>query len=146
MGSTALGNAGLDAIVLLGDEYNSIIYVGGVRSNIGRTVVGVGNPALNSFVFASGALSGASTALEVTIVNRFENIGGQTIGPGFWTEDPTQRGSVGNGDSGGPVAQAADLVTVNARGMIDAIDLGSEVECERCRCREAQMFVASVPC
>lgn len=130
VGRTASGNANLDAIVLLGSRYSGIIYVGGPRSNVGRTVVGVGNPALNSFVFASGSWSGAHV-LQVHLLNQFINLEGQTVGPGFFTFDLEGDGSVGNGDSGGPVAQAAaDPITVNARGMIDAIDLNFETECE----------------
>lgn len=130
VGHTANGSAALDATFLTGGNYDNAIYVGGPTSSTGRLVVGAGNPAQNSFVFGSGSWSGVAGVLEVTHINRTINIDGQTVGPGFWTVDISGLGSLGNGDSGGPVAQpSADQVTLLARGMIDILDLNSEVPC-----------------
>jgi streptogrisin D len=122
VGHTEGGNAGLDANVLTGSDYSPVIYVGTWDSNVGRTVVGAGNPAQGSYVIPSGSWSGASV-VRVTLVNQYINLDGQIVGPGFWTEEQSHVATVGQGDSGGPVAQAAaTTTTVNARGMIDAID------------------------
>jgi streptogrisin D len=129
VGTTENGAASLDATVLTGGDYSPLIYVGNYQSIVGRVVVGAGNPAQYSWVFPSGSWSGASV-VQVTLVNQYVVLDGQVIGPGFFTEHPDQVASVGEGDSGGPVAQAADLTTVNARGMISAVDRNTEGPCQ----------------
>lgn len=121
---------GLDATVLTGGDYSPVIYVGDYQSDVTRQVVGAGNPAQDSWVFPSGSWSGASV-VQVTLVNQYVNLDGQTVGPGFFTEHPNRVASVGKGDSGGPVAQGtAAITTVNARGMISAIDRNTEGPCQ----------------
>lgn len=130
VGTTESGVAGLDATVLTGGDYSPVIYVGDYQSDVTRQVVGAGNPAQDSWVFPSGSWSGASV-VQVTLVNQYVNLDGQTVGPGFFTEHPNRVASVGKGDSGGPVAQGtAAITTVNARGMISAIDRNTEGPCQ----------------
>jgi hypothetical protein len=123
VGRNESGSTPLDATVLTGGDYSAQIYVGAHNSSDGALVRGSGNPADNSFVFASGGFSGASV-LQVRGVNTYVNGPTFTTGPGFWTEDADRQGSVGEGDSGGPVVQANADFTVTARGMIDILDYG----------------------
>jgi len=122
VGRAESGNASLDATVMTGADYNSVMYVGPTNSTTGRVVRGSGNPADNTVAITSGSWSGAAVA-NVRGVNRYVNVTDVgTVGPGFWTEDTAGVASVGQGDSGGPVASAIDTQTVAARGMISAID------------------------
>lgn len=107
VGRSEGGNAGLDATVMTGADYSPSIYVGAWDSSLSRPVVGAGNPAANSYVFPSGSFSGA-WVVQVRQVNVYANVDGRTTGPGFFTEDSSRRGVVGNGDSGGPTAQGCD--------------------------------------
>jgi len=150
VGRTEGGNAALDATVMTGADYSPAIYVGTWDSSLARTVVGAGNPAQNSWVFPSGSFSGA-WVVQVRQVNQYANVEGQLTGPGFFTEDSSRRGVVGNGDSGGPVAQGATTTTVTARGIIDAIDLRAEAPClgrtdsgRRCAWRAFHVNIAQV--
>ena len=58
--------------------------------------------------------------------NTYINIDGLgTVGPGYWAIEPNHVASVGQGDSGGPVAQTVSLsdgsLAVMAGGVITAI-------------------------
>lgn len=130
VGTTSSGDASLDATVLMGADYAPHIYAGGVTNAVGRSVVGAANPADESYVFTSGSHSGAST-VRVKEVGQYIVLNGTTVGPGFWTKDEELDGSVGEGDSGGPVAAASSgsFNDVVARGMIDAIDLNTQTSC-----------------
>lgn len=79
-----------------------------------------------SYVFASGSLSGASV-LRVTHTNQYvTNEDGVAVGPGFWALNEEGDATVGQGDSGGPVAGThSDPNRVTARGLISMIALGS---------------------
>lgn len=130
IGHTGSGDPSIDTTVLTGADYAPHIYAGGVTNAVGRSVVGAANPADESYVFVSGSHSGAST-VRVKEVGQYIIVNGSTIGPGFWTKDEELDGSVGNGDSGGPVAAASSgaFTDVVARGMIDAIDLNTKTTC-----------------
>lgn len=132
VGTAGNGQSDIDATVLLGSNYRPSIYVGAWDRDPGitRTVIGAANPSDESYVFSSGSFSGAHT-LRVKSVGQYINISGVVIGPGFWTRDEENDGSVGQGDSGGATAGPGSVITeVRARGMIDAIDTATEAACE----------------
>jgi streptogrisin D len=115
LGRTGAGSTALDANLIFGSAYEQSIYVGDINSNSGVPIFGATNPALNSFVFASGSFSGAGV-IQVTGVNQFINL------------ETNHVASVGQGDSGGPVAQS-DGSAVRAAGIIDAVDLNAQAAC-----------------
>ena len=70
---------------------------------------------VRSRLVVSGAWSGAWVVLVDEI-----NVFSDGVGTGFWTEDEEDDGSVGQGDSGGPVVEPGSSGTrVVALGMID---------------------------
>ncbi|TWP51953.1 hypothetical protein FKR81_14045 [Lentzea tibetensis] len=125
IGRSETGVQNMDANILTGRTYDPAIYTGSYNNGAGdgRTVAGSGNPGLDSYVFASGSFSGAST-LRVTAVDQFfplENQG--NVGPAFRTLNEEGVASVGQGDSGGPTGAPFnnDFTRVSARGIISAI-------------------------
>lgn len=115
------GSSGLDSMLVSGGSYDDAMYVGDYQSNQGVPVYGAGDPALGSWVFASGSHSGASV-IQVSGVNSYINLEGVgRVGPGFSTQNTDHVASVGQGDSGGPVAQAVSVTggtAIYARGVI----------------------------
>lgn len=123
MQSDTTTSASHDAGVLAGQDYDPVIYFGDWDANTGLPVRDRANPPLGAIVYSGGAFDGTH-ALTVTSINRFEPVGGiGLIGPGFWTDDNNGIGSVGEGDSGGPVTTIEpDGVSVAVRGIHVAID------------------------
>jgi hypothetical protein len=130
VGHTGAGQCGIDTALLTGANYGPHIFVGPWDSSTGRTVVGYGNPADESYVFVSGSWQGAST-VRVKSVGQYVDIYGCRVGPGFWTRDEELDGSVGTGDSGGPVAGATSgpITDTIARGEIELIDANTVTAC-----------------
>ncbi|GLW68529.1 hypothetical protein Kpho02_08280 [Kitasatospora phosalacinea] len=125
VGTSDGGNTTLDSVVITGSSYAPVVYVGDTNSSSGAAVTGAANPGVGSYVFASGSWSGASV-LKVTAVNQYAVADGVTHGPGFWAVNEEGVASVGQGDSGGPVAGVnSDLQTVSARGLISMVSTGS---------------------
>ncbi|MEO3744107.1 hypothetical protein [Plantactinospora sp. B5E13] len=123
VGTSGRGHAPLDSMLISGSYYDLNMYVGDYQSNTGVPIYGAGNPALNSWVFASGSHSGASV-VGVGAVNVYINLNGVgTVGPGFYTVNTDGVASIGQGDSGGPVAQAVAAnggTAIYGRGVITA--------------------------
>jgi streptogrisin D len=129
VGHSASGNQDIDTIVLTGADYSPVVYDGPWDSTTGLLVGGKGNPANGSFVAVSGAYRGYRV-VKVTHVNLFEIVDGVYRGPGFWTLDQQYLGSVGEGDSGGPVlTYAYGSMRATARGMIDLVDTSYTTTC-----------------
>ncbi|MBX9395079.1 S1 family peptidase [Streptomyces sp. TRM72054] len=126
VGTSDSGSSSLDAMVLTGASYGAAIYIGDYASTSGAYVGAAANPSVNSYVFASGSWSGASV-LRVTHTNQYvTNEDGVAVGPGFWALNEEGDATVGQGDSGGPVAGThSDPNRVTARGLISMIALGS---------------------
>ncbi|WP_165985157.1 hypothetical protein [Streptomyces sp. YIM 98790] len=129
-------NRARDAMTLSGADYANRIYIGPWNSGVNqsRPVHGAINPSVGTFVFHSGGYSGAHVLL-VEAVRQYVMIPDRngelyTVGPGFVTRDADGLASVGQGDSGGPVAGVYndDPTKVTARGLISAIFLGDDVE------------------
>jgi hypothetical protein len=116
-------SASHDAGMLGGQDYDPVIYFGNWDSTTGFAVRDRANPALGAVVWSGGAYDG-SHALTVTAVNQFVPVGGLgLIGPGFWTNDNNGLGTVGEGDSGGPVTTIlSGGTTLAVRGIHIAID------------------------
>lgn len=128
VGDSGSGYKSLDANLILNTPYEGNIYNGDYTSNTGVPIYGAGDPALDSLVFASGSWSGASV-VRVQRVNQFWNLTGLgTVGPGFITINDDQVASIGQGDSGGPVAQVASVpggYGIYAGGITSAISTGA---------------------
>ncbi|ARF71483.1 hypothetical protein B7C62_03840 [Kitasatospora albolonga] len=126
VGNSNGGSKPLDAMLLTGSTYGNAIFVGDHNSNQGVLVGGAANPAVSSYIFASGSFSGASV-LRVQSVNQYlANSEGVLVGPGFWAINEEGDASVGEGDSGGPVAGThSNPQRVTARGLISHISTGS---------------------
>lgn len=122
VGNSSAGVASTDSTVVTGEDYARCVYTStDFRGSDADCIIGHGNPADESLVWASGAGSGRST-VRVKLVNQYIVNGGTTIGPGFWTEHGSRVASVGQGDSGGPVVNQITEGSIRARGMLDAID------------------------
>ncbi|WP_422739637.1 hypothetical protein ACN263_10670 [Micromonospora sp. WMMD729] len=121
VGNSNAGQASIDSMLITGSYYEGNMYVGDYQSNQGVPIYGAGNPALNSWVFSSGSHSGASV-VQVQAVNKYINLEGVgTVGPGFYTVNTDGVASIGQGDSGGPIAQAVSVsggTAIYGRGVI----------------------------
>jgi hypothetical protein len=89
-------------------------------------IYGAADPAPGSFVVASGGFSGSSVLWLTNSTTTYINLEGVgTVGPGYWALQPDHVASVGQGDSGGPVAQTVSLsdgsLAVMAGGVVTAI-------------------------
>ncbi len=125
VGGTGSGNASIDTGLIRGQDYGPTIYIGAWDSSSGRAVGTSGDPSINSLIFVNGSWGGY-VVVRVVSVGQYETVNGVKRGPGFWTLDEAGTGSVGEGDSGGPVGNNYNNFTrVIARGMIDLIDLDS---------------------
>lgn len=82
---------------------------------------------LNSNAWVSGSWQGQNL-VRVSRTNIYWPDGGGWRGPGFETKDDLGLGSVGKGDSGGPVFRTASGSAM-ARGIILAIDGGRLAPC-----------------
>lgn len=125
VGRSNAGNGPTDSMLITGGAlYGTRIYVGpwDADQTSNRPIANSANPAEDSFVFASGSSSGASV-LRVSAVDQFVNVDGRPVGPGFRTVNDEGEATVGQGDSGGPVASSFgdDVTRVTARGVIDAV-------------------------
>ncbi|GAB3854935.1 hypothetical protein GCM10029963_48740 [Micromonospora andamanensis] len=133
VGNSNAGQASIDSMLISGSHYEGNMYVGDVNSNQGVPVYGAGNPALNSWVFASGSHSGASV-VQVASVNTYINLSGiGTVGPGFHTVNTDGVASIGQGDSGGPIAQAVSVTggtAIYGRGVITGGTPTTEGPCQ----------------
>jgi streptogrisin D len=129
--SNAGSNAGLDAMLLGGADYQGVIYVGpAVNSNTGRQVASRGNPANGASICHGGSFSGEVCDATVAGVNQFIPVGGSTIGPGFWTIQQQSIATAGNGDSGGPSYSYNASGLIRAHGVIVVIDTSFAAPCQ----------------
>jgi hypothetical protein len=113
-------------MLLTGASYGTAIYVGDHNSNQGAVIGGAANPAVNSYVFASGSFSGASVLRVVSTNQYLTNAEGVLVGPGFWALNEEGDATVGQGDSGGPVAGThSNPDRITARGLISHIATGN---------------------
>jgi streptogrisin D len=128
--SNAGNHAGLDAMLLGGQNYQGYIYVGPYTSNSSRRVTSRGNPGNQTVICHGGAFSGEVCGTTVAGINRFVNVQGVgTVGPGFWTVHGGNVATAGPGDSGGPSYRKTATI-LRAHGIIIAIDLNFGQRCQ----------------
>ena len=108
----------LDAATLIGQDYSPRVYAGSWNSSHSLGVVGLVVPAVGQFVYMSGSHSGEHMTRVDSIFRYTAGCSPWAVGPGFWTTDQQGDGSVGDGDSGGPVYRYVTGSTVRGAGMI----------------------------
>ncbi len=120
-----------DAGTLIGRNYDPRVYAGSWSSGRSLGVIGSVVPTVGQYVYMSGSWSGEHMT---RVVSTFEYTSGcypWAVGPGFWTEDQQGDGSVGDGDSGGPVYRYVSGSTVRGAGIIRGGDtINYQAPCE----------------
>ncbi len=116
-----------------GQTYDGRVYRGSWQSGSSANVLSHITAMVNDRVFVSGGLSGEHL-VRVYRINDYVWVGsfcGTRVGPGFHTIDDQSDGSVGEGDSGGPVYQYLGARDVRPAGIIQAGDaLNHSAPCE----------------
>ncbi len=119
--------------VLIGETYEDRVYRGNWESGSNAHVLSTHEDAvLDEYVFVSGGSSGQHM-VKVDEIDHYEWVGnycGTTVGPGFSTTDEQDDGSVGEGDSGGPVYKYIGANDVKPKGIIQAGYPSTEEDCE----------------
>lgn len=127
-GKATIRRADRDTTVITGKTYDGHVFVGppAVAQTTGIPVSGEVNPVASTTatVCVSGSFSGYKCNLRITQVGMTIPIPGMgNVWPMFKTQDLDNKGSVGNGDSGGPVFSLTNSSTkAGAMGIISAID------------------------
>ena len=106
--------------VLTGETYEGRVYRGSWQSGSSANVTSAADAVVDEYVFVSGGMSGQHMVI-VDAINKYENLGpfcGTLVGPGFHTIDEQGDGSVGEGDSGGPVYKYVGAYDVRPKGII----------------------------
>lgn len=107
-----------------GQTYDGRVYRGTWQSSSSANVISHDSAMIDEYVFASGAMSGQHI-VKVYHINDYMYVGtycGAKVGPGFHTLDEQADGSVGQGDSGGPVYKYVGAYDVRPLGIIQAGD------------------------
>ena len=116
-----------------GQTYEGRVYRGSWQSGSSANVISHASAMVDEYVFVSGGMSGQHM-VKVIDINDFQYVGtycGGPVGPGFHTIDEQADGSVGEGDSGGPVYKYVGANDVRPLGIIQAGDHANhEAPCE----------------
>jgi hypothetical protein len=125
-GKETIRRADRDSAVITGKTYDPYVYIGNAAlgSSTGIPVGGEVNQVVGATTCVSGSFSGYKCNLRITDVGMtvmIQNFG--TVWPMFRTQDLDDKGSVGNGDSGGPVFSLISSGTrAGAMGIISGMD------------------------
>ncbi|WP_146228119.1 S1 family peptidase [Micromonospora sp. S4605] len=122
----------IDSAVLTGQSYSGYVYTGNAAAgSAALPVSGSRAPAVGKSVCVSGSFSGYKCNVRITHIGLTIYIP-WAVNNVFRTEDQDEQGSVGHGDSGGPVIQLTDNGTkAGAIGLISAIEgsIGAKRPC-----------------
>ena len=105
-------------------EYEGRVYRGSWQSGSSANVISADAAMVDELVFVSGGLSGQHM-VRVVYIDDYQYVGtfcGGEVGPGFHTVDEQGDGSVGQGDSGGPVYKYVGAYDVRPLGIIQGGD------------------------